>query len=115
MWSASNNLIRLHQHRIDCPHTDAHSHLVGKIAKLTERGLILEKEYEELFGIGNYGKSQLIHYYCNCGGRYEISLMFIDEKPVKRNGVTWFCVKEIGTGVSGDWHYYTLNQLMICN
>lgn len=92
---------------------DVHTHFIGKIAKLTEKGLELENDYEKLFGIGNYGKSHIIHYYCHCGGRYEMSLMFIDEKPIKINGATWFCVKEIGVGVSGDYHYYTLDQLKI--
>lgn len=93
---------------------DEHTSLIGKIAKLTEMGVILEKEYEELFQIGNYGKAQIINHYCYTDTRYEMHLCFVDEKPIKRNGVTWFCVREIGTGTSGDLHYFTLNQLMIC-
>ena len=94
---------------------DLHTHLIGKICKLTEFGLELEKEYEQIFGFGNYESAKTIHLYCYIGGRYEMSLMFIDEKPHIVNGIIWYCVKEIGVGVMGDWHWYTLNQLIICN
>lgn len=91
-----------------------HEDYIGKIAKLTKFGVELEKEYEELFNIGNYGMAQFINYYCYLGGRYELSLMFIDEAPIHRNGIELFCLKEIGNGVMGDWHWYTLNQLIVC-
>jgi hypothetical protein len=93
---------------------DEHTDMIGKIAKLTERGVLLEKEYVDLFGIGNEIFAKLLHQYCYEGGKYEISFMFIDEPPFKKNGVTWFCLKEVGMGVSGDWYWFTLNQLMIC-
>ena len=75
---------------------DLHTHLVGKICKLTEFGVELEKEYVELFGIGNVYKAMSIYYFCHMGGKYEMSLIFINEKPYSKNGVTWYCVKEIG-------------------
>jgi len=94
---------------------DEHTEFIGKISKITEFGIELEGEYEKLFNVGNLSKAQMIYYYCYMGGRYEISLMFIDEPPIKRNGVTWFCLKEIGTGNNGDLHWFTLNQLLICD
>lgn len=93
---------------------DIHTHLIGQIAKLTEFGMELEKEYEDVFGFGNYSSARQIHYFCYMGGKYEMSLMFIDEPPTTHNGETWYCLKEVGVGVMGDWHWYTLNQLMIC-
>ena len=93
---------------------DKHTDFIGQIAKVTEFGAELEKEYEEVFGIGNYHVAKRTHGYCYMGGRYEMSLMFIDEPPFSRDGVTWYCLKEVGVGVTGDWHWYTLNQLMIC-
>ncbi len=94
---------------------DLHTDLIGKICKLTSFGVELEREYEQLFGIGNYNQAEMIYGYCHRGGKHEMSLMFIDEPPVRRNGVIWFCVKETGVGVSGDWLWYTLDQLMICS
>jgi hypothetical protein len=92
---------------------DHHTDLIGKIAKLTDFGVEIEKQYQETFKIGNYSKAQRINHYCYLGNKYEMSLIFINEKPIKRNGVIWFCLKEIGFGVSGDLHWFTLNQLMI--
>lgn len=92
-----------------------HSYLIGKIAKLTTLGVLLEKKYEELFGVGNAHKAEFINYYCYIGGRYEMSLIFIDEPPEKRGGIMFYWLEEIGVGVMGDWHLYTLEQLMICN
>ena len=94
---------------------DEHTDLIGKIAKLSEFGVELEKEYEELFNVGNYCNAKDIYFYCHRGGRYEMSLIFIDEPPIKHNGITWFCLKEVGVGVNGDWHWFTLNQLIICD
>ena len=92
-----------------------HTPLIGKLAKLTAMGLHLEQEYQTLFEVGNYFKAQLIHYYCYLQNKYEINLIFIDEAPIKRDGLTWFCLKEIGNGVHGDYHWFTLDQLMVCN
>ena len=88
---------------------------IGKIAKLTEFGVLLSKEYEAIFHFGNPLVDESVNYYCHCGGRYEISLMFVDEAPEKRNELTWWCLKEIGIGASGDYHWYTLDQLIMCN
>lgn len=93
---------------------DLHTHLIGKICKLTEFGVELEKEYEQLFKRGNSQSAMQIFYFCHRGGRYEMSLMFIDQPPFTKDNNTWYCVKEVGVGVMGDWHWYTLNQLMIC-
>lgn len=92
-----------------------HTELIGKLAKLTEQGVILEQEYEYLFGMGNYEKAIHNHYYHYCGGRYELKLMFIDEPPFSIAGQTWYCLKEVGTGCHGDYFWYTLDQLMICD
>ena len=94
---------------------DTHTDLIGKLAKLTELGVELEAEYEQLFGIGSYNRARETYYYCNRGGRYAMTLMFIDEPPYTCNGVTWYCLKEVGVGVMGDWHWFTLDQLMICS
>lgn len=91
-----------------------YDYLVGRIAKVTALGVVLEKEYEALFGFGNWQKAEFNHWACHMGGRYEMSLMFIDEEPHEVKGIVWYCLKEVGIGVSGDWHWYTLNQLMIC-
>jgi hypothetical protein len=41
--------------------------------------------------------------------------MFIDEKPIKRNGVIWYCLKEVGKYSTGDYYWFTLNQVLICS
>ena len=94
---------------------DLHTHLIGKICKLTELGVQLEKEYQEMFGVGSWITAKELFGYCYSGNKYELSLMFIDEKPIRKHGLVWYCVKEIGVGVSGDWHWFTLNQLIICD
>lgn len=93
---------------------DEHTQFIGKICKLTEFGVCLEVEYEKLFGIGSEYTANRTFYYCHLGGRYEMSLMFIDEPPIKKESMTWFCLKEIGVGVSGDYHWHTLDQIIIC-
>lgn len=92
-----------------------HMHLIGQIAKVTERGVLLAKEYEDILKIGLADSTRKIYEYCYAQGKNEISLMFINERPVKVGGVIFYCLKEIGHNVHGDWHYYSLNQLMICN
>lgn len=94
---------------------DEHTHLIGHLAKITEFGVLLEKKYEDIFGFGNPHKASHVHYYCHIGNKYEMSLMFIDEPPIKRGNMTWFCLEEVGVGVNEDWHYFTLDQLIICN
>ena len=93
---------------------DIHTDLIGKICKPTEWGVELEKEYDLLFNRNNYLSQLRTYQYCTMGGRYEMSLMFIDEKPYKECGLTFYCLKEVGIGVMGDWHWFTLDQLMIC-
>lgn len=91
-----------------------HTYLIGKIAKLTEFGVLLAAEYVELFNIGNESTTRQIHYFCNTPGKYQMSLMFINQEPFTKLGKTWYCLKEVGVGVMGDWHWYTLDQLIIC-
>lgn len=91
-----------------------HSYLIGKIAKTSPLAVELEVEYERLFEVGNVNQIQMIDYYCHCGGRYELSLIFLDEPVYKKKGMTWYCLKDIGTGASGDWYWLTLDQLIIC-
>lgn len=93
----------------------AHSNLIGKLCKLSEFGVVLEKEYRELFGIGNEQNAELLQYYCFCGGPHEVCLMFIDEPPHQHYSLTFYCVKEVGKNASGDWHWFTLDQLILCN
>lgn len=93
--------------------SNEHTFLIGKIAKLTEFGVRLEAEYCNLFGFGNVRKAELLLAYMH-HEKYEVSLIFIDEPPVKNLDQTWFCLKEIGKGCFGDWHWFTLDQLIIC-
>ena len=94
---------------------DLHTNLIGKVCKLTSFGVELEKEYDKLFGIGNPYQAQILFEYCHRSDKNELSLMFIDEKPIARNGVVWYCLKEIGKNSSGDYHWFTLNQVVICS
>lgn len=90
-----------------------HTHLIGKVAKTNHLAVYLEREYVAAFGIGNVDTTESCHYYCHCGGRYEMSLVFIDQPVFRNSSLTWYCLKEIGTGVNGDWHWFTLDQLFI--
>ena len=94
---------------------DFHTELIGKVCKLTSFGVELEKEYEKVFGLGNYNSTYILFDYCYCKNKYELSLMFIDEKPIKINGVVWYCLKEIGRYATGNYYWFTLNQVMICS
>lgn len=100
---------------IDFEIANCHKPLLGRLAKLTDFGVTLEKEYEELFGIGNYYQALGLFHYCHSKDKYEISLMFIDETPIKRGGVLWYCLKDVGKYAEGNFYWFTLNQLMICN
>lgn len=94
-------------------HSQKHKQFIGKICKVSLQGVILEKEYEKLFGIITYAEK--IYEYCQVKGKYEMNLIFIDEPPINKMGETFYCVKEIGNGVFGDLHWFTLNQLVICD
>jgi hypothetical protein len=94
--------------------SDLHTELIGKICKLTDFGVELEKEYEQLFKTGNYQSARILFEYCQRKDKYELSLMFIDEKPFERCGVVWYCLKEIGKYSGGDYYWFTLNQVIIC-
>lgn len=91
--------------------SDIHTEYLGKTCKLTDYSVILEKEFELLFGIGNVEVAQRLYDYCM---QDRIRLIFVDEKPVKMYGLTFFCLKEIGKDGNGDLHFFTLEQLMIC-
>jgi len=95
--------------------TDEHTPFLGKLAKLTELGVELEKEYKQLFGIGNIYAAQSLYFHCQSRNKYQLYLMFIDEKPIKVYGLTLFCLKEVGIGACGDWHWFSLEQLMLCS
>lgn len=75
-------------------------------------GVNLEREHERLFKIGNYHKAECIYYWCF--NQKDYALMFIDELPIIKFTKTWYCVKEIGDDTNGDWYWFTLDQLMIC-
>lgn len=93
-----------------------HTHLIGKTCKLTKFGIELEKEYSEQFGIGNPQTVKILFEYGQMvNSDFEIRLMFIDEKPMSNYGLTWFCLKEVGKYSSGDYHWFTLEQLVICS
>jgi len=92
-----------------------HYLLVGKLAVITDFGLLLEKEYKKMFGIGNASAYKTLLRYCKDDGKYKIRLMFIDEKPINKENLTFFCLKEIGKGTHGDWYWFTLDQLIICD
>lgn len=92
---------------------DLHTDLIGKLCVITSIGVQLEREYEQMYGIGNYQSAQLLYHY-NHESKYKFLLMFIDEKPFSKFNETWFCVKEVGKWSNGDMHWFTLNQLMIC-
>lgn len=93
-----------------------HTHLIGKTCKLTKFGIELEKEYSEQFGIGNPQIVQILFEYGQMvNSDFEIRLMFVDEKPMSNYGLTWFCLKEVGKYSSGDYHWFTLEQLVICS
>lgn len=94
---------------------DLHTEYLGKLCKLTRLGLELEKEYEKLFGFGNYTDALRTYEYCHNSSEYQFVLMFIDEPPVKKNNMTWYCLKDVGVLASGDYHWFTLDQVMICS
>lgn len=94
---------------------DLHNSLIGKVCKLTKFGLELEKEYEKLFRVGNYMSSLNVYMYCHDSVEYEMWLIFVDESPIVKDGVVWYCLKEIGYESTGDYRWYTLNQVMICS
>ncbi len=92
---------------------EKHKQYIGRICKVSLQGVALEKIYEEVLGISTYAEK--VYEYCHFGGKFEMSLMFIDEPPMVVKGETFYCLLEVGIGVSGDWHWFTLNQLIICN
>lgn len=94
--------------------TDDHTPLIGRLAKITELGVVLENEYKALFGFGSPHCAQTLYYYCHNRGKKQVYLLFIDKKPFKTDGLTWFCLKEVGIDASGDYHWLTLDQLIVC-
>ncbi|MFR2930652.1 hypothetical protein [Alistipes putredinis] len=77
--------------------------------------MAIEQGYTEAIGIGDVDKIDKLYWRCHCGGPYEISFMFVDEQPFRRLGVVFYCLQEIGNGVFGDWHWFSLEQLIVCD
>ena len=94
---------------------EEHSWLIGKVAKLHSSAGAIEQGYTEAIGIGDVDKIDKLYWRCHCGGPYEISFMFVDEQPFRRLGVVFYCLQEIGNGVFGDWHWFSLEQLIVCD
>ena len=95
---------------------DLHTDLIGRICKLNQMAVPLEREYEIIFGFGNAHIVEDLFWlqekHCS-----KIAFIFIDEKPFTKDKETWFCIKEFSTTnkkVNGDYHWLTLNQLIIC-
>ena len=90
-----------------------HLPYLGMIAKFSEQGLVLAVEYLKEFGFGNGWHEELMLIRCT---HNDLLLIFIDYPPMIINGVVLYCLKEVGKGIiNGDWHWYSLNQLTICN
>ena len=92
-----------------------HLSLVGRIAKLHSMAVEIERGYQSTLGFGDPERVERAFCYNHCGGRYQTSFMFIDEPPFRKYGVDFYCLQEIGCGVNGDWVWYSLEQLIICN
>lgn len=94
---------------------EPHKWLVGKIAKLHYSAIEIERGYMSNIGIGNVHKVELMYWQQHSRGKYETSLMFVDEPPFRQKGVVFYCLQEIGKEAFGDWHWFSLEQLIICN
>lgn len=94
-----------------------HLQLVGKLAVLTEFGVELSEQYRILYDVGNPESDLNILKWCQDLGKYKVRLIFIDEPSIKVGNLRFFCLKEVGVGIGkyGDWHWFTLDQLMICD
>lgn len=93
---------------------NTHTELIGKICKITRFGVELQKEYKRLFGIGSHYVAKTLFDYCYSGNEYELSLVFTQDAPIRRNGVVFYCLKEVGEHSSGEYHWLSLNQIIIC-
>ena len=82
---------------------EEHSWLIGKMAKLHSSAVAIEQGYTEAIGIGDVDKIDKLYWRCHCGG------------PYRRLGVVFYCLQEIGNGVFGDWHWFSLEQLIVCD
>lgn len=90
-----------------------HNHLIGKICKLTDFGLVLANEYQAMFGIGNFVTARMLHWSMQQPGN-KVMLMFNKERPFNRLGTTWYCFTEVGEEGNGDYHWFTLDQVVVC-
>ena len=92
-----------------------HRPLVGKLAKPGPLYRTLVKEYRALFNVGESDyAAEMLEWACSREGDFEVTLLFIDEEPIQHGGIMWFCLKEIGKDGNGDYHYLTLDQLVLC-
>lgn len=89
--------------------------LVGKLAKLSKDAHHIELGYLDNIGIGNPDKISELIYQCYRNDEYQIKFMFVNEPPFKKMGVEFYCLQEIGNVVFGDWYFFSLEQLIICN
>lgn len=92
---------------------DIQTDLIGKIAKLHSQAEELEREYVSMYNVGSVNTIRKLLYFQNFHYS-KMKFLFIDEKPVRKFNETWFCLKEIGKDVNGDYHWFTLNQLIMC-
>ena len=94
--------------------TENYKTLIGKTAKLTKQGVKIENLYNNPLKMGYY-KAMILFDYCYRPDEFQISFQFVDEPPETQNGITYYCLKQIGKHSSGDWYWFTLDQLMICD
>jgi hypothetical protein len=96
---------------------DEHTQYIGKLAKPAPLYRALEKEYRALFGVGLSDYSaEMLEWSCHREEvKMQVTLIFVDEPPTKRHGLTWFFLREIGSDASGDLHMMTLDQIILCS
>lgn len=86
--------------------------LAGKLAVLSEFGLEVEREYNKILHLGNYDIARQIIYRNHMEGKYATKLMFLNEPPVRKHGVVFYCLKEVGKYSTGDWYWFSLDNLL---
>lgn len=87
--------------------------LAGKIAVLSQFGLEVEREYSNILGLGNYELARRVYHYNHMEGKYASKLMFLNEPPMRKDGVVFYCLKEVGVNAPDDWYWFSLDQLII--
>jgi hypothetical protein len=94
--------------------TDTHTPLLGQLAKITRLGVSLEANISNCSALGVFTRPGGCITTVTIGANAPCACCLSMSRPSGGETLPGFCLKEVGQDSTGDWYWYTLDQLLIC-